>query len=80
MALANNGLSNWDNAADAAQKGLELSDGESDEFKAKFYFELGNAYKGAGKFSDACEAYTNAKHGRFVENAKYEMDVVLNCN
>lgn len=80
MALANNGLSNWDKAADAAQKGLEISAGESSDFKAKFYFELGNAYKGAGKLSDACEAYTNAKHGRFVENAKYEMDVVLNCN
>jgi tetratricopeptide (TPR) repeat protein len=80
LALANNGLSKWSEAVKAAEKGIALSAGESNDVKAKFYFELGNAHKGAGNNSKACEAYSNAMHGRFVDNAKYEMDVVLKCN
>lgn len=80
LALANNGLSKWDDAAKAALRGLELSEGKPAETKAKFYFEMGNALKGAGKTTQACEAYASAQHGRFVENAKYEREVVLKCN
>ncbi len=80
MALANNGLSKWDEAAVAANKGLEMSASQNVEYKAKFYYELGNALKGKGDSTKACEAFTNAKHGRFVESAEYELSQVLKCN
>ena len=80
LALANNGLGKYDEAMAAASRGLELSAGEGDEYKAKFYYELGNAYKGKGDSAQACEAYTNARHGRFVESANYELTTVLKCN
>ncbi len=79
LALANNGLKHYDDAIAAATKGLDLSSGENAEYKAKFYYELGNAYKGKGETTKACEAYTNAKHGRFVESAKYELETTLKC-
>ena len=80
IALANNGLKQWDDAVVAANKGLEMSASQNVEYKAKFYYELGNALKGKGDNSKACEAYTNAKHGRFVESAEYELSQVLKCN
>jgi tetratricopeptide (TPR) repeat protein len=80
IALANNGLSKWDEAVVAANKGLEMSASQNVEYKAKFYYELGNALKGKGDSTKACEAYTNAKHGRFVESAQYELTTVLKCN
>ncbi len=80
LALANNGKKNWDEALKATQKGLDLSKDENQEYKAKFYYEMGNAYKGKGVNDKACEAYANASHGRFVESANYELKTVLKCN
>lgn len=80
MALAYNGQKNWSKATEAAQAGLDLTAAESNDVKAKFYFEMGNAYKGAGDNDKACEAYGNAKFGKFVENATYELTTVLKCN
>lgn len=80
IALANNGLNNYDEAIMAAQKGLDLSADENAEYKAKFYYEMGNAYKGKGNKSEACEAYKQAKHGSFVESAEYELTTILKCN
>lgn len=80
IALASNGLKKWDDAIKAAQDGLELSSDKNVEFKAKFYYELGNGYKGKGQNSQACEAFKNAKHGRFVETADYQLTTVLKCN
>jgi len=80
IALAYNGLSKWEEAAKAAQTGIDLSADATADNKAKFYFELGNAYKGAGNIEKACGAYSNAKFGRFVDNANYEMTTVLKCN
>jgi len=80
MALASNGLKKWDDAIKAAQDGLEISKDKNLEFKAKLYFELGNGYKGKGQNNLACEAFKNAKHGRFTETAEYEMTTVLKCN
>lgn len=80
IALAYNGLNKWDDAVKAAQTGIDLSAAESADAKAKFYFELGNAHKGAGNTEKACEAYSNAKFGPFVDNANYEMTTVLKCN
>ncbi len=80
LALAYNALKNWGKATEAAQAGLDLTAAESSDTKAKFYFEMGNAYKGAGDNAKACEAYSNAKFGKFVENATYELTTVLKCN
>lgn len=79
-ALANNGLNKYDEAVASANKGLEMSAAKNVEYKAKFYYELGNALKGKGQNSDACEAFKNAKHGRFAESADYELTQVLKCN
>lgn len=80
IALANNGLKDYAKAAEAAQKGLSLSADQNDDYKAKFYYELGNAYKGQGQNTKACEAFSNAKFGSFAENADYEIKQVLKCN
>ncbi|HQB48503.1 MAG TPA: hypothetical protein PK785_06540, partial [Bacteroidales bacterium] len=80
LALSYNGLKNWNMAIEAAQTGVDLSEGESKDNKAKFYFEMGNAFKGANNNEKACEAYNNAKYGQFVENANYEITQVLKCN
>lgn len=79
-ALANNGLKKWDDAVAAAETGLTKSVDNNDEFKAKFYYELGNALKGKGQNTKACEAFGNAKYGSFVESAEYELTQVLKCN
>ncbi len=80
LALAYNGQKNYDKALEAAQKGLDLSNDNNNDYKAKFYYEMGNAYKGKGMTKEACEAFTNAKYGRFVEGADYELKTVLKCN
>jgi tetratricopeptide (TPR) repeat protein len=80
LALGYNGNKSYDDALAAAQKGLELSNGENQEFKAKYYYEMGNAYKGKGMNTEACTAFTDASHGRFVESANYELKTVLKCN
>ncbi|MCF8365410.1 MAG: tetratricopeptide repeat protein [Bacteroidales bacterium] len=80
ISLANNGLNNWDAAVEAANRGIELSADKNVEYKAKFYYELGNALKGKGDNSNACEAFGNAKYGSFVESAEYELTQVLKCN
>ena len=80
LALGYNGKKSWDDALGAVQKGLDLSKDDNDEYKAKFYYEMGNAYKGKGMNTEACAAYTDASHGRFVESASYELKTVLKCN
>jgi len=79
LAMANNGLKNWDEAINSAQKGLSFSSEDSDEYKAKFYYELGNAFKGSGQIDKACEAYKNASYGDFVTGAEYLIKEDLKC-
>jgi tetratricopeptide (TPR) repeat protein len=80
IALANNGLKKYDDAIAATDKGLEVAAGENADFKAKFYYEKGNALKAQGNNDAACEAYNNAKYGQFAQNAEYEINTVLKCN
>ncbi len=80
VALANNGLKEYAKAIKAAEKGLAMSADQNDDFKAKFYYEMGNAFKGQGQNTKACEAYKNAKFGSFTDNANYEITQVLKCN
>ncbi|HJZ40420.1 MAG TPA: hypothetical protein VJ203_08655 [Bacteroidales bacterium] len=56
-------------AAENAQKGLELEKGSAEE-KAKFYFELGQAHAGKGETANACEVLKNSMYGPFLQPSK----------
>jgi tetratricopeptide (TPR) repeat protein len=79
LAVSNNKLSKWDDAIVAVNNGLPVEE-DTPEAKAKFYFELGNAYVGNGNTSEACAAYKNALYGKNMEAAKYQIETVLKCN
>lgn len=68
-----------DLAIENINKAMELEKGTTPEDKAKYYFELGNAYKAKKDTVKACEAFKNAKYGKYIENAKYEIEVTLKC-
>lgn len=78
LAVAYNKTSKWDNAIEAANKGLALEANAKDK-KALFYFELGNAQKGKGDTTAACSSFKNASYG---VNAKAASDqaIKLGCN
>jgi tetratricopeptide (TPR) repeat protein len=57
-------------AAENAEKGLNLETGTTPEAKAKYYYELGTAQAGLGKTSEACETLNNAMYGQFLPAAK----------
>jgi len=50
------------------------------EAKARFYYELGNAYVGKGDNTSACDAFNKASVGVYSENANYQINEVLKCN
>jgi len=79
IATAQNELKHWDEAIEAANRGLIVENDETDK-KAKHYFNLGISYKGKGDKSAACEAFKNALYGQFKENAQYEIEHTLKCN
>lgn len=62
LAVSYNKTSKWDNAIDAANKGLALEE-NSKEKKARFYLELGTAQKGKGDTNAACTSFKNAAYG-----------------
>ncbi len=78
LSKAYNGASKWDSAIEAANKGIALEE-DVPEKEAKFWFEIGLAYKGKGDKSNACDSFKKAMFGQYVENAKYEIDVDLKC-
>jgi tetratricopeptide (TPR) repeat protein len=59
----------YDEAAENAQKGLDLATGTPEE-KAKFYYELGVAQAGKGETGNACESFKNAMYKPFDVAAK----------
>jgi tetratricopeptide (TPR) repeat protein len=79
LAVSYNKLSRWDDAIVAADNGLPLEE-DTPDARAKFYFELGNAYLGKGSNQQACDAYKNALYGKNMEAAKYQIETVLKCN
>ena len=79
LAEAHNKVQEWNQAAEYAQKGLDLETGGKTE-KAKYYFELGNAYKGMGQKEQACSAFSNAAYGSFKSSAEHEMEYQLKCD
>jgi tetratricopeptide (TPR) repeat protein len=60
----------FDQAAEYAQKGLELEPKDTPEDKAKYYYELGTAQAGKGDNAAACETLKNAMYGPFLQAAK----------
>jgi tetratricopeptide (TPR) repeat protein len=72
------GLQNCDETIVAANKGLEYEKEDPSE-KAKFYYELGNAYMGKNENEKACDAYKKAAIGPFKESAEYQIQHVLKC-
>jgi len=75
LAIANNGLSKWDDAITAANKALELQT----EDKSDIYFELGKSSEGKGDPSAACNFYKKVTGGNNVPAAKYQIEQVLKC-
>ena len=68
----------WDKVIESANQGLKYEDGATDA-KARFYYELGGAYFAKGDNSSACDAYSKAAVGSFLQNAKYQMEQVVKC-
>ncbi len=60
----------FDQAAEYAQKGLDLEPQTAPEAKAKYYYELGTAQAGKGDNAAACETLKNAMYGPFLQAAK----------
>ncbi|MFA5815144.1 MAG: hypothetical protein WC865_05955 [Bacteroidales bacterium] len=79
LAKAYNGVSQWDKAIETATKGIAIEE-DVPEKEAKFWFEIGLAYKGKGDKTNACESFKKAMAGQYVENAKYEIEVDLKCS
>jgi len=79
LARIYNAQSKWDEAVTHLNRGLELENGDA-EAKAKYYYEMGTAYVGKGDATAACNAFKNAMHGQYAENAKYQVEQVLKCN
>ncbi|HLR31899.1 MAG TPA: tetratricopeptide repeat protein [Fodinibius sp.] len=79
LAEAYNGQQQWQEAANAAQKAIEISNGGRTD-KAKTYFSLGTAYQGMGQRADACDAFTNAAFGSFKSSAEHKMEFELKCD
>jgi tetratricopeptide (TPR) repeat protein len=75
LAIAYNGLKNWDDAITAANKALELQT----EDKSDIYFELGKSNEGKADPTAACDFYKKVTGGNNVAAAKYQMETVLKC-
>jgi tetratricopeptide (TPR) repeat protein len=80
IAVVTNIQKRWDDAIQAGNKGLELLNPADDNDKAKYYFELGNAYAGKGDTAMACLSYREVSVGTYLESAKYQIEQVLKCN
>lgn len=70
MASVLNKQKKYAEAAEYAQKGLDLAAADTQEDKAKFYYELGVAQAGKGENDNACESFKNAMFGPFLTAAK----------
>jgi tetratricopeptide (TPR) repeat protein len=57
-------------AAESAQKGLDMAVAATPEEKARFYYELAVAQVGKGDTASACESFKNSMFGPFLEASK----------
>ena len=79
LAVIYNKQSKWDTAIESANKALEVFKDADITKDAKIYYELGNSYYGKGDNTAACNAYSKANKGGYVETAKYQMEHVVKC-
>ena len=78
MAVVYNSMKNWEQAIESAKKAIEFEEG-GENLMARDYFELGDAYTGAGMTQEACDAYSKANMGDYAVSAQYQMEHVLKC-
>ncbi|MEM8907163.1 MAG: tetratricopeptide repeat protein, partial [Bacteroidota bacterium] len=45
----------------------------------KYHYQMGKAFAGLNKTTDACAAYKKVKAGKYLEAAKYEVQHTLKC-
>ena len=48
--------------------------------KAKAYFEMGQAYRGLGRYNEARDAFQKAAVGPYRQAALYELELLKNMN
>ncbi|MFW5751914.1 MAG: tetratricopeptide repeat protein [bacterium] len=78
MAVVYNAREKWENAIESAKKAIKYEEG-GENLLARDYFELGDAYLGAGMEQEACDAYSKANTGDYAVSAQYQMEHVLKC-
>ncbi len=76
LALAYQKTSEWDAGINAANKAIELKEGDASDIN----FTLGQIQEGKGDAAAACAAYKKVSSGPNVEAAKYQMTQVLKCS
>lgn len=69
----------WDPAIASLNSAIQSDEGDA-AAKAKYYYELGNAFVGKGDNASACDSFKKAQHGEYAQNAKYQIETVLKCN
>lgn len=79
-ARAHNGLSNWQEALDHANQGLELVNQSNQQLTSNLNYMRGVALKNLGQLADACGALQTVSAGPFQQNAQYELEHNLECN
>ena len=75
LTIAYNKSSEFNNAAEAANKAIGMKEGD----KSDIYFELGLALAGKGDSDGACGAFKKVTGGANAESAKYQIEQVLKC-
>ncbi len=78
LAVSHNNLRKYDEAIDAATKGLALEDKTAVKM-ARFYYETAKAYEGKQDTQNACENYRKSAVGTFAASSNYQMKTVLKC-
>jgi len=76
LAMSYNLLSKWNDAVNAANKAISMDLKDP----SGTYLELGKAYEGLGKKTEACNAYKKVTAEQFKKVAEYQMQQVLKCN
>lgn len=79
IANASNALKKYNEAIEAANKGLELSKDQPDEKVARFYYELASAYFAKKDTENACANYKKANFGPYAQACKAQL-TNLKCN
>ena len=69
----------YQQALDDLQKAIGY-DFEDSKYSDRIYVELGKAYAGLNKKSDACAAYKKVTGAKYKKVADYEMQYTLKCN